>query len=241
MALRRGGALEVALIGATLALGALSLGALAGCGGSGASSATAGESTAEGSTAGESTVGGSTVGGSTAGGAAGTGRHAIEEPAQSRGIKGESPTAEAATSLRISGGDCARLAAAAERRLGRPLGHDPKPTPPLSACRISGRGVSINLSLDSGFAAHQRYANRMVEAQQFGAPDASKIPHAVAGVGEPGAYAENANWIPSFGSLYAVRGNRWITVNYSVTGQGNRRSREEAADLARLAFRLTAR
>jgi hypothetical protein len=236
MALRRGGALEVALIGAALALGALSLGALTGCGGSGASSATAGGSTAEGSTAGESTVGGSTAGGAPA-----KGRHAIEEPAQSRGIKGESPTAEAATSLRISGGDCARLAAAAERRLGRPLGHDPKPTPPLSACRISGRGVAVNLSLDSGFAAHQRYANRMVEAQQFGAPDASKIPHAVAGVGEPGAYAENANWIPSFGSLYAVRGNRWITVNYSVTGQGNRRSREEAADLARLAFRLTAR
>ncbi len=212
----RGGPLAAALISAALALGAL-----AGCGGSGTSS--------------------SSAGGSTTGGAAAAGERAIQEPVQSRGIKGESPTAEAATTLRISGGDCARLAAAAERRLGRPLAHDPKPTPPLSACRITGRGVAVNLSLDSGFAAHQRYSNRMVEAQQFGAPDPSKVPHAVAGVGEPGAYDENANWIPSFGSLYAVRGNRWLTVNYSVGGQGNRRSREEAADLARLAFRLTAR
>jgi hypothetical protein len=214
MASDRWGAIAVALVSAALAFGAV-----AGCGGSGASSSTGAGSTS---------------------GARANAHHATEEQVQSRGTKGESPTAEAATSLAISAGDCARLAAAAERRLGRPLGHDPKPTPPLSSCRISGHGVAIGLSLDSAFAAHQRYMNRIVEAGQFGAPDPSKVPHPVAGVGERGAYNENANWIPAFGSLFAVRGNRWITVTYSVGGEDNHRSREEAARLARLAFRLTA-
>jgi hypothetical protein len=206
------------VVGAALALGALVLGALAGCGGSGASTS---------STAGSARAAAATT-------------HANEGPAQSRGTKGESPTTEAATSQRISGADCARLGAVLEGRLGRPLGHDPKPTPPLSACRISGHGVAVNLSLDSGFAAHQRYMNRMDEAVQFGAPDPSRVPHPVARVGEKGPYDEYANWIPAFGTLYALRGNRWLTVNYSVAGEGNRRSRAGAADLGRLAFRLTA-
>jgi hypothetical protein len=216
MALRRGGAVAIALMSAALVLGAV-----AGCGGSGSSSATAG--------------------GSTAPGASTAGRYAIEAPALSRGIKGETPSAEPATTLALSAADCARLAGAAESRLGRKLGPKPKPTPPLSACAISGRGVSIDLTLDSGFAAHQRYMNRMVEAVQFGAPDPGKVPHPVAGVGEKGAYNEYANWIPDFGTLYAVRGNRWITVNYSAAGRAGQRAREEAADLTRLAFRLTAR
>jgi hypothetical protein len=201
----------VRLVGAALALGTL-----AGCGGSASSPSTGG------------------------GSATSEGKYAIEREAQSRGIKGESPTTEASTSLRISAGDCARLAAAAEGRLGRSVGGDPTPTPPLSKCRLAGRGVAINVFLDSGFAAHQRYMNRIEETQQFGAPDPRKVPHPVAGVGDKGAYNQNANWVPAYGSLFAVRGNRWLTVDYSVTGKGNRESRQEAADLARLAFRLSA-
>lgn len=203
-----------------LTCAALALGAAAGCGGSGGSS--------------------STAGGATGAGTSAEGQYAIEQPAQSRGIKGESPSTEAATSLRISGVDCARIAAAAEHRSERSLKREATPTPPLSKCRLSGRGVAINVFLDSSFAAHQRYMNRMEETVQFGAPDPRRVPHPVPDVGEKGAYNENASWVPAYGSLFAVRGNRWITVAYSVAGQGNHRSREEAADLARLAFRLTA-
>jgi len=37
-----------------------------------------------------------------------------------------------------------------------------------------------------------------------------------------------------------VRGNRWLTVTYSVEGRSDRRLRDEAAVLARLGFKLSA-
>jgi hypothetical protein len=212
----------------TVAVGAaLALTTLAGCGGSGATSGSS--SPAGPSSAGESTQ---------AGGSAG--RHAIEQRAQSRGTKGESPTAEAASELAIDSADCARLAAATEARLNRKLKREAHPAPPLSKCQLEGRGTAVNVFLDSGFAAHQRYTNRMVETAQFGVPDQAKVPHPVAGVGEKGAYNQSASWVPALRTLFAVRGNRWITVAYSVAGHGNREARDEAADLARLAFHLTA-
>ncbi|HEX4492331.1 MAG TPA: hypothetical protein VH914_14065 [Acidimicrobiia bacterium] len=204
----------------------------------------------------EGTTGGTTVpGGSPSAGNA-NGRRAIHEPVQSRGIKGEDPRAEAATTARISAGDCAALGRLAERRLGdrgrdavqgaddRSSGLDlstrSDPKPPLSRCEISGRGVSINVYLDSGFAAHQRYGNRIAETVQFNTENPAGLPQAVPHVGEKAAYNADANWIPALRSLLALRGNRWLTVTISVAGKSDDQLRDEAAALARAGFKLSA-
>lgn len=185
------------------------------------------------------TSGTTTSGGSPATGAA-NGDRAVREPVRSRGIKGEDPRAEAATSARISAGDCAALRRLAERRLGANLSQDSSPKPPLSRCRLSGHGVSINVYLDSGFAAHQRYSNRIEETVQFNTENPAGLPHPVAHVGEIAAYNADANWIPALRSLLAVRGNRWLTVTISVPGRPGDKLRDEAAVLALAGFKLTA-
>jgi uncharacterized membrane protein len=81
----------------------------------------------------------------------------------------------------------------------------------------------------------------MVEQVQFNAADPAKVPHPVPGVGDRAAYNHYAGWIPAYSTLYAVRGNRWLTLAYSVTGETRPQRLAEAADLARRAFRLTAR
>jgi len=166
---------------------------------------------------------------------------AIQAPVQSRGIKGENPTAEAATKAHLSAADCAALGQLAERRLGRRLARHPDPEPPLSRCRLDGRGTSIDLFLDTGFAAHQRYSNRIDETVQFNFDNPAGVPHPVPHVGEKAAYDADANWIPALRSLLAVRGNRWLTVTISVAGHPDRELRDEAAVLARAGFRLSAR
>jgi hypothetical protein len=168
------------------------------------------------------------------------GRRAIHEPVQSRGIKGEDPRAEAATTARISAGDCAALGRLAERRLGIHLSRNSNPKPPLSSCRLSGHGTEINVYLDSGFAAHQRYANRIEETVQFNGENPAGLPQPVAHVGEKAAYNADASWIPALKSLLAVRGNRWLTVTISVPGRSGDELRDQAAVLARAGFTLTA-
>jgi hypothetical protein len=204
-----------------------------GCGGSG--------------TTGGSGDGGTSGGSSTAGSAAtnrtsapGAGKEAIHEPVQSRGIKGEDPSAEAATKARISAGDCAALGRLAERRVGTKLARRSDPSPPLSRCRLSGRGTEVNVFLDTGFAAHQRYSNRIAETVQFNTRHPAGLPRPVPHVGEKAAYNADASWIPALRSLLAVRGNRWLTVTISVAGVSTRRLRDEAAVLARAGFRLSA-
>jgi hypothetical protein len=181
--------------------------------------------------------GSETTGSSTA---AGGGHEAIHEPVQSRGIKGEDPATEAATMLRISADDCAALARLAEGRVGKKLERTATPKPPLSRCRLEGPGTSIYIYLDSGFAAHQRYSNRIAETVQFNTEDPAGVPQPVPHVGEKAAYNADASWIPNLRSLLAVRGNRWLTVTISVAGKSNRQLRDEAAVLARAGFKLTA-
>lgn len=165
-----------------------------------------------------------------------------QTPAPQRGIKGERPGQEAASSLHIGPGDCAALAAAVEAGARVAVTHRSEPSPPLSHCRISAAGgLAVNVYLDAGFAAHQRYENRMDETVQFGASDPRSVPHPVPGVGEPAAGNHDANWVPSQQTLYAVRGNRWVTVAIAVPHTPETRLRAEAALLARRAFRLTAR
>lgn len=198
-----------------------------------------------------------------------TGREAIHEPVQSRGIKGEDPRAEAATKARISAADCAALGKLAERRLaahgsgregggrgslaaqgsrrggaggrgsGMTISTQSDASPPLSRCRLSGHGVSINVYLDSGFAAHQRYSSRIDETVQFNTENPAGLPQPVPHVGEKAAYNADANWIPALRSLLAVRGNRWLTVTISVAGRSGDELRDEAAALARAGFKLT--
>jgi hypothetical protein len=168
------------------------------------------------------------------------GGHSIQTPVQSRGIKGENPTAEAASKARLAVGDCAALARLAERQTGIKLTRHSTPSPPLSRCRLDGRGASINVYLDAGFAANQRYHNRIEETVQFNTENPAGLPQPVPDVGEKAAYNSDASWIPALRSLLAVRGDRWLTVTISVAGRSNRRLRDAATVLARAGFRLSA-
>jgi hypothetical protein len=169
-----------------------------------------------------------------------TGRHAIQEPVQSRGIKGEDPTVEAATNAHISPSDCVALQKLAEERLGIKLSRRSTPNPPLSKCGLDGPGASVNIYLDSGFAANRRYHNRIEETVQFNYENQAGVPHPVPHVGEKAAYNSAASWIPALRSLLAVRGNRWLTVTISVAGKSNKALLAEGSILARAGFKLTA-
>jgi hypothetical protein len=150
-------------------------------------------------------------------------------------------SAEPASDSHLSRGDCAAIATVERRATGRRLRLAAEPSPPLSRCRLDGAGVSIGVFLDAAHAAHRRYENRVVETAQFGARDPERLPHPLAGVGDPSASGHGANWLPGIDTLLAVRGNRWLTVSYSVAGEPHSRLRSRAAALARRAFRLSAR
>lgn len=146
-----------------------------------------------------------------------------------------------ATGLRIRGSDCRTLAAALEKQVGVSTRRSSDPTPPNSRCQLQGRGVHVSISLDAAYRARERYENRMTEQVQFNAAYRDKVPQAVPGVGDPGAHNHYASWIPAYSTLYAVRGNRWLTLSYSIAGETRPQRLAGAAALARLAFRLTAR
>jgi hypothetical protein len=156
------------------------------------------------------------------------------------GVKGERVGKEAATGQHVSRADCAALRRRAEAQTGRRLAAASEPTPPSSRCRLDAAGVGITVFLDCGRSAHQRYLNRMVEQNQFGVPEEGRETHPVPGVGDPAPGDQNASWVPDLGTLFATRGNRWLTVAYSVAGISKPRARSGAAALARLGFRLTA-
>jgi hypothetical protein len=145
-----------------------------------------------------------------------------------------------ATEAAIGRGDCRALRRAVAEQ-GVHLGAESEPSPPSSRCLIRGPGLRVSVYLDTAYAARQRYANRMVEQVQFYGTDPAKRPHAVAGVGDRSAHEHTASWIPAFSTLYAVRGNRWLTVAYSDASLPRPRREAAAAALAREAFRLTAR
>ncbi len=145
------------------------------------------------------------------------------------------------SSLHLSAADCKALAATVQRQASSPIQRQSEPTPPNSRCQMQGRGVHVSISLDAAYAARQRYSNRIDEQVQFNAADPAKVPHAVPGVGDKGAYNQYASWIPAYSTLWAVRGNRWLTVVYSVAGRTRPQRLAAAAPLARQAFRLTAR
>ncbi len=174
------------------------------------------------------------------GGSSSSVNEAIHQPVQSRGIKGEDPSTEAASTAAITSADCAQLHKLGEERLGAKLAVHSTPKPPLSKCQLTAPGTSIEVYLDSGFAAHQRYGNRIVETGQFNEQNPAGQPHPVPHVGEKSAYNADANWIPALRSLLAVRGNRWLTVTISVPGLSNQALLREAAVLARAGFKLTA-
>ena len=153
---------------------------------------------------------------------------------------GDHPGQEA-TKATISRADCRALRVMAEADVGRPLHPESEPTPPSSRCLLRDRGATVSVYLDAAYAARQRYYNRMVEQVQFYGTDPEKTPHAVADVGDPSAHEHTASWIPAFSTLYAVRGNRWLTVSYYVAGTPRPQRLDAAAALARRGFRLTAR
>lgn len=169
-----------------------------------------------------------------------TGGHAVQTPVPSRGIKGENPAAEAAGKAHLSAADCKALATLAEGQTGTALKRRSTPKPPLSRCRLTGPDTSVNVYLDAGFAANQRYHNRIEETVQFNTENPAGLPQPVPHVGEKAAYNSDASWIPALRSLLAVRGNRWLTVTISVAGRSDRQLRNQAAVLARAGFKLTA-
>lgn len=145
------------------------------------------------------------------------------------------------TDAHLGAADCRSLAKALEARLRRPVERAGVPTPPNSRCRLTAPGVSVSVFLDSAYEARQRYFNRMTEQVQFNTQSPAREPHQVPGVGDPAPYNEDASWIPAYSTLYAVRGNRFLTVAYSVSGEPRHRRLAGAAALARLGFRLSAR
>jgi hypothetical protein len=146
-----------------------------------------------------------------------------------------------ATAQRISAADCRALSALVAARAGRRVRRQAEPSPPNSRCQIQGAGVHVSITLDAAHGARQRYSNRLAEQVQFNAADPAKVPHAVAGVGDRAAYNHYASWIPAYSTLWAVRGNRWLTLVYSVAGETRPQRLAAAAVLARRAFSLTAR
>jgi hypothetical protein len=184
-------------------------------------------------TAGCGSSGSGTTGGSTPGGGG-------ERAVQSRGSKGENPATEAASAAHLSAADCQALAALAERQTGTSLTRHSSPAPPLSRCRLGGPGVQVNVYLDAGFAANQRYHNRIEETVQFNGQNPDGLPQPVPRVGEKAAYNSAASWIPALGSLLAVRGNRWLTVTLAVASRSDRQLLAQAAVLARAGFKLSA-
>jgi hypothetical protein len=185
-------------------------------------------------------VAGLVVAGCGSSGSGSTGGGAVQTPIHSRGTKGENPTAEAATKAHLSAADCKALTQLAERQTGAVLKRHAIPTPPLSHCRLSGPGTSVNIYLDAGFAANQRYHNRIEETVQFNGENPGGLPRPVPHVGEKAAYNSDASWIPALRSLLAVRGNRWLTVTLSVAGLSDRRLLARATVLARAGFKLSA-
>lgn len=145
------------------------------------------------------------------------------------------------TSLHIGRGDCEALAATVQRQTGAHASIQSDPTPPNSRCQLQGPGVHVSISLDTAYDARQRYENRMTEQVQFNAPYPAKDPHHVARVGDPAAGEHFASWIPAYSTLYAVRGNRWLTLVYSVAGETRPQRLAAVVPLARQAFRITAR
>jgi len=145
-----------------------------------------------------------------------------------------------ATNAAIDRAGCRALRRAVEAQSGAGARSESEPSPPASHCLISGQRLHVSVYLDASTAARQRYFNRMTEQVQFYGTDPAKRPHAVAGVGDPGAYEQSASWIPAFSTLYAVRGNRWLTVSYAAAGVPKAAREQRAAVLARLAFKLTA-
>jgi hypothetical protein len=146
-----------------------------------------------------------------------------------------------ATNAAIDEGDCRVLLRTVEATETTQAHADSEASPPSSHCLISGRGLQVSVYLDASTAARQRYFNRMTEQVQFYGTVPAKRPHAVAGVGDRGAYNQSASWIPAFSTLYAVRGNRWLTVSYAAAGIPKAVREARAAELARQAFELTAR
>jgi hypothetical protein len=161
------------------------------------------------------------------------------ERGQLPGVRGEHIGTEAAGTLHISSSDCGALRKLAESQTHTGLDEKSEASPPSSRCRLTAPGVRIGIYLDNGRSAHQRYENRMVEQDQFGAPDPGKLAHAVPHVGDPAPGNQNASWVPDLASLFAARGNRWLTVAYSADGVDNAHARDRAAALARAGFRLT--
>lgn len=153
---------------------------------------------------------------------------------------GDHPGQEA-TEAAIGRSDCRRLQRTVESEVRAAMRAESEPSPPSSRCVLSGRGVRVSIYLDAAYAARQRYYNRIVEQVQFYGTDPRTAPQAVAGVGDRSAHEHTASWIPAFSTLYAVRGNRWVTVAYSVEGLPRPERKLAAAALARQAFKLTAR
>lgn len=153
---------------------------------------------------------------------------------------GDHPGQEA-TAAAISKDDCRALRREVEAEAESAPRVESEPSPPSSRCVLTAGDLRVGVYLDTAYAARQRYYNRMVEQVQFNAPDPARIPHAVPGVGDRSAGEHTASWIPAYSTLYAVRGNRWLTVAYSAAGIPRPQRKARATALARTAFELTAR
>ena len=87
----------------------------------------------------------------------------------------------------------------------------------LSACDLG----PVELTMDTGTSAVERYQNRIVETAQFSESLPSRVPRPVRGVGDRRLGGAGANWIPFLHQLLSARGKRVLIVTVNGGGLGD--------------------
>jgi hypothetical protein len=108
----------------------------------------------------------------------------------------------------------------------------------LSICDWRGRGLHVQLLVDSAPRAQLRYYNQLAEQFQFHNSDPERRPYQLAHVGDDSAYGgAGAWWTRAKSQLVAYSHGRIVRVRVVGPGLADRAKRRAAAQLGRLAFR----
>jgi hypothetical protein len=113
----------------------------------------------------------------------------------------------------------------------------------LSFCEFretEGPELFVKIGLDTAPHAVRRYYNMITEARQLPNifdPSEDQRPKLVFGIGDDGTYGgAGAYWVPVRLDLTAIKDRRIVKTHIYLPGSGQRRLKQAAAELARLAF-----
>ncbi len=171
------------------------------------------------------------------------GRQLTGAGADRAGLLGESGTAVATACDIVPQPAVEREADAAARRDLGPLERTANDSLDLSFCEYretTGEDLFVRVGLDTATRAVRRYYNRITEARQLPNifdPSEDNRPKLVFGIGDDGTYGgAGAFWIPSTLDLTSIKDGRIVKVHFYIPGVPERRAKQAAAELARLAF-----